>query len=137
MASASAIARRYATWTGQPGDRLTASDVFAAYEAGDHAAKKAIDSFYFCLAAGIHNVHYVYNPEKILLGGGISARDDLLDGVRHAYMQLKTSFPTTPFTCHALNVAISKETPISLALCTISCNNRGNSGDKTSLRLCI
>ncbi|XOQ14609.1 MAG: ROK family protein [Shouchella clausii] len=89
MASASAIARRYATWTGQPGDRLTASDVFAAYEAGDHAAKKAIDAFYFCLAAGIHNVHYVYNPEKILLGGGISARDDLLDGVRHAYMQLK------------------------------------------------
>lgn len=47
MASASAIARRYATWTGQPGDRLTASDVFAAYEAGDHAAKKPSMPFTF------------------------------------------------------------------------------------------
>ncbi|MTW86047.1 ROK family protein [Virgibacillus dakarensis] len=48
---------------------------------GDEICKRAIDDFYFILAAGIHNIQHIYDPEKILLGGGVSARKDLIPSI--------------------------------------------------------
>ena len=33
------------------------------------------------MANGIYNLQYAYDPQKIIIGGGISVRDDLLDEV--------------------------------------------------------
>jgi len=43
--------------------------------------EKAVDKFYYALANGIYNLQYAYDPQKIIIGGGISVRDDLLDEV--------------------------------------------------------
>ena len=33
------------------------------------------------IANGIYNLQYAYDPEKIVIGGGISMRDDLIDEI--------------------------------------------------------
>ncbi len=33
------------------------------------------------MANGIYNLQYAYDPEKIVIGGGISMRDDLIDEI--------------------------------------------------------
>ena len=37
-----------------------------------------LDRFYLNLAKGIYNLQYVYDPEIILIGGGISKRNDFI-----------------------------------------------------------
>lgn len=43
--------------------------------------EKAVDKFYYALASGIYNLQYAFDPQKIIIGGGISIRDDLLDEI--------------------------------------------------------
>ena len=50
-------------------------------EAGDEDAIKAIDEFYFNNALGIFNLQYIYDPEKIIIGGAISNREDFIDRI--------------------------------------------------------
>jgi predicted NBD/HSP70 family sugar kinase len=49
-----------------------------AAEAGDEDCILAIGHFYLALAQGIFNIQYVYDPEKIIIGGAISSREDLI-----------------------------------------------------------
>lgn len=64
----------------------TAKDVFAAAQEGDEAAQAALEQYYACLAELIANVCIVLNPEKVVLGGGVSkAGRPLLDGIRRHF----------------------------------------------------
>lgn len=52
----------------------------------DHVAEDSIyfeevDRFYYYMAMGIYNLQYTYDPEVIVIGGGVSARDDLVDQI--------------------------------------------------------
>ncbi|MDU2490263.1 MAG: ROK family protein [Clostridium celatum] len=58
------------TWNGER--------VFEAAGKGDKFCIDIIDRFYLNLAKGIYNLQYVYDPEIILIGGGISKRDDFI-----------------------------------------------------------
>ena len=58
------------TWNGER--------VFEAASKGDEFCIDIIDRFYLNLAKGIYNLQYVYDPEIILIGGGISKRDDFI-----------------------------------------------------------
>lgn len=40
---------------------------------------KYVNRFYYVLAMGIFNLQYAYDPEKIVIGGAVSARVDLLE----------------------------------------------------------
>lgn len=60
---------------------LDGKKVFQLAEAGDQACLEAIDQFYFYLAQGIYNLQYVYDPEKIIIGGAISSRSDLIERI--------------------------------------------------------
>ena len=51
-------------------------DVFDLYDQGDKVAQLVVGEFYRNLGKGIANLVYIFNPEAIILGGGISARDD-------------------------------------------------------------
>ena len=66
-------------------DYATAKDVFDAAKAGDTKAKDALEQYYAYLAELIANVCIVLNPEKVVIGGGVSkAGQILLDGIaRH------------------------------------------------------
>lgn len=43
--------------------------------------KEEIDKFYYSLAIGIYNLQYTYDPEVIIVGGGVSARADLVENI--------------------------------------------------------
>lgn len=60
---------------------LNGKKIFEAAEAGDPDCIEAIDDFYLYLAQGIFNIQYVYDPEKIIIGGAISSRNDLIEKI--------------------------------------------------------
>lgn len=55
--------------------------VFKLAEEGDKEVQELIEEFYFSLAVGIYNIVYSFAPEKVLLGGGVSVRPDLIKNV--------------------------------------------------------
>ncbi|MGL5507076.1 MAG: ROK family protein [Paraclostridium sp.] len=61
---------------------LDGKQVFELAENGDVEVQTEIDNFYFDLAIGIYNIAYSFAPEKVLIGGGVSVRDDLIDNVK-------------------------------------------------------
>jgi glucokinase len=62
-------------YTGQLRDKstekITSYDVFAAFEAGDIVATKVFDICIGYWAMAIANLVSIFNPEKIILGGGV------------------------------------------------------------------
>lgn len=54
-----------------PADRLTAQDVFNAFEAGDIVARDLLDEAVGAWGAASANLVSLFNPERIIFGGGI------------------------------------------------------------------
>jgi predicted NBD/HSP70 family sugar kinase len=50
--------------------------IFNLYDQGHPQAKQAVDTFYTYLATGIMNLIYIFNPEKVVIGGGITGRGE-------------------------------------------------------------
>lgn len=73
----------------------------------DPAIEKMIDQWYKRIAIGIYNVATVLNPEKILIGGGVSARPDLIPNIEkhlhtlHAWKNIQVTLET----CYYFNQA--------------------------------
>jgi glucokinase len=71
---------------------VTAKDIFDAARRGDEAALIVINTVALHLGIALANIANTLNPEKIVLGGGVSkAGDILLDPVKEQF--LKNSFP--------------------------------------------
>lgn len=43
--------------------------------------KEAVDRFYYSLAIGMFNLQYAYDPERIIIGGAISQREEIIDEI--------------------------------------------------------
>lgn len=54
----------------------TGIEIFELYDQGDAEITEAVNQFYKHLAIGISNLIYIFNPEKVIVGGGITARGD-------------------------------------------------------------
>ena len=78
MASVSALIRNVAKAKGIPETELDGRKIFAMAQAGDEAASAAIAKQMEDLAAGIANICYILNPERIIIGGGITAQKKYL-----------------------------------------------------------
>ena len=52
-------------------DKISAKDIFDAIESGDEAAKKIIDNAIECWGMAVANLVSLFNPEKIIFGGGV------------------------------------------------------------------
>ncbi|WHX78405.1 ROK family glucokinase [Priestia flexa] len=73
-------------------DQITAKDVFDAARANDELAEEVVDKVAFHLGLALANSANALNPEKIVLGGGVSrAGDVLLDPVKSYFK--KFAFP--------------------------------------------
>lgn len=81
VASTKALVRVVAERKNIAVESLSGEQIFSMAEAGDEACLQALDRFYHLLAVGIYNLQYIYDPEVILLGGGISAREDLIEKI--------------------------------------------------------
>lgn len=66
---------------------ITAKDVFAAAQEGDVLAKEVINETAFHLGLALANIANTLNPEKIVIGGGVSRAGDLLLEPVKAYFE--------------------------------------------------
>ncbi|MCX7208047.1 MAG: ROK family protein [Proteobacteria bacterium] len=86
QASMSGLVRRAEAATGEAG--LNGKLIFARVDAGDALVQKVVAEWLDLLATGITNLIYAFNPEKIVLGGGIAGRGEVfLRAIRHAVVQ--------------------------------------------------
>lgn len=98
LGSSYSIIKRVAAAKGVSRDSLTGEAIFAAAEAGDAVCQQAIDDFYKMLATGIYNVQYAYDPELILLGGGISGRPDLVERLNEKLAEIVSKIDVATIT---------------------------------------
>jgi predicted NBD/HSP70 family sugar kinase len=66
--------------------------VFELFDAGEPIARDVISHFYEHLAEGIANIVYAFNPKTIILGGGVSNRDDLVSGISSKLKNILSPF---------------------------------------------
>ncbi len=62
--------------------------VFEEAENGCSVCTEAVNQFYKKLAEGIYNIQHVYDPERILLGGGISSRENFAEQVEECLKRI-------------------------------------------------
>ncbi|WP_041177758.1 ROK family protein [Borrelia duttonii] len=77
LASVAALRRRVASRLEMELDNVSGEYVFELADNGNIHVRNEIDYFFETLSFGIFNLIFVLNPEKILIGGGISSRSDL------------------------------------------------------------
>ncbi len=87
-ASTAALVRMVAAAKRVKSSSLSGEKIFSMAENGDKDCINAIDRFYHNLAVGIYNLQYIFDPELILIGGGISARSDLTDRIDEKIKQI-------------------------------------------------
>ncbi|MFD2924914.1 ROK family protein [Halobacillus naozhouensis] len=80
-ASTKALVHKVAKQKHMDPDLLTGEEVFQMADQGDPICEKAIEEFYHLLAIGLYNLQYIYDPEMILISGGVSARDNLVEEI--------------------------------------------------------
>jgi glucokinase len=84
VASASALARRYTAATGRA---ATAVEVVARAGAGEPAAGQAWQETIDALADGLHTAQSLFDPDTVVLGGGLAEAGDAL------LVPLRTALP--------------------------------------------
>lgn len=78
IASTTALVRNVANRKGINENDINGKEIFKGYENGDVVCKEEIKKVADILALGITNIVYLFNPEVVVLGGGIMAREDIL-----------------------------------------------------------
>lgn len=110
MGSTAALIRNVAVKKSMNESDLSGELIFDMAKSGDTLCKQAIDEFYFLLATGIHNLQHIFDPERILIGGGISVRDDFITTLSANIEQVQQSMDLNSIkpnidTCAFLNKA--------------------------------
>lgn len=59
-------------------DEITGKTIFDCKEAGDEQASQVVDTYLNYLSIGIGNIVNIFRPEKIIIGGGVSAQKEKL-----------------------------------------------------------
>ncbi|WP_424685769.1 ROK family protein [Enterococcus sp.] len=71
------------------GDKVyTGKEVFTLYEHGDELAVTLVDKMLDALAIGLYNLCISYDADRYLIGGGISARSDVITKLQLKVKQL-------------------------------------------------
>lgn len=87
LGSPVAMAKRYSRIKADD-RRYTSKEIFDLAEAGDELAQEQIDLFYNALSIGIYNILISLDPDRVLIGGGISTREDLLLNIEERVQEL-------------------------------------------------
>ena len=72
------MAKRYCDSIGVPHDTHSGEDVFSFAEEGDKNAIREVEVFFRYLSIGLFNLQLSFDPEVIVIGGGISASDEII-----------------------------------------------------------
>ncbi|MGX7031037.1 ROK family protein [Vagococcus zengguangii] len=79
LGTAVKMAERYARRSNQKIDEVDAKEVFALAEAGDALAQDEVNNFYNYLSQGLFSLMFCFDPDCIVIGGGVSAKEGLVD----------------------------------------------------------
>ncbi|MHC1684427.1 MAG: ROK family protein [Clostridiaceae bacterium] len=93
--STAALVKRVAGLKGIPEEELNGEIIFKLAEEGDEICKKSVDIFYRNLAEGIYNLQYCYDPDMIVIGGAVSAREELISELNKKIEFLNKRVPTS------------------------------------------
>ncbi len=96
LGTAVAMARRYNQRV-PTAEKLSGADVFQRAQEGDAVAQEELAQFYHWMAVGLLNLQVCYDPDCIIIGGGISANDALFAGIRQRLQALVAERGLTEF----------------------------------------
>ena len=97
LGTAVKMAQRYCEQKGYPIDTVSGEEVFRLAETGDEVAAQEAEVFYLSLARGIYNLQYSYDPDLILLGGGVSNKPDILEQLGKRFESILKLVGIAPF----------------------------------------
>lgn len=101
LGATGALVRLVAKRKGMDPSTLNGKKVFELADEGDEEVNDEIEKFIKRLAVGILNLQYAIDPEKILIGGAISSREDLVNRINEKLSQMKTDV-------HRLTIKVEK-----------------------------
>lgn len=78
LGTAVCMAERYCDAMGVPRGTHSGKDVFAFAKKGDEKAIEQVEIFYKYLSIGLFNLQMSFDPEVIIIGGGISANKEII-----------------------------------------------------------
>lgn len=88
------VAKRFSEKQGLE-NPLSGKELFDLADQGDTVASEAVDDLFASLALGIFNTCLVVNPDKVLIGGGISKRQGLVEELNQRTQVLKEQTEAT------------------------------------------
>ncbi len=87
------LIRRASLEMGRPEEELTGEIIFEEAVAGNENAVKAVRSYAAELAVLITNIHFILNPDRIAVGGGVSAQPLLIHMIKEELERLNHVYP--------------------------------------------
>ncbi|WP_347289818.1 ROK family protein [Kluyvera georgiana] len=97
LGTAVTMARRYAQRLSLPVESISGADVFRLAEAGDLVAGEEVERFYHWMAVGLLNLQVCYDPDCLVIGGGISANEAIFAGIQARLRALVAEKQLTEF----------------------------------------
>ncbi len=105
VASIKFLRAKYAEYYSLSLEEVTGEDIFNEYDKQNPVAIQMVESFYQSLALGIYNMCSVLNPEKVLLGGAVTARPSFLDELNRQLSYINQCWNIQLGRCHFSNDA--------------------------------
>lgn len=83
------LIQTYARLKGVDWENLDGKKIFELAKQGDEIAKKVIDDFYDSISYSVYNLSVALNPEKILIGGEITKREEFIERIEKKVKEIK------------------------------------------------
>lgn len=87
------LIREVADKKGLSKDEVDGIKVFEYVNNGDEEVLKLLDDYTYRIAEQLFNLQYMYDPEKIAIGGGISAQEILLEYIQKNIKKIDEELP--------------------------------------------
>jgi len=97
LASAVAMSKRYANKKGISSKNIDGKYVFDLARKDDLIAQEEVDSFFYYLTIGLYNLANAFDPEKIILGGGVSNLEEFLEKISKEFDELYERIYHNPY----------------------------------------
>lgn len=97
IGTAVSMSKRYAKRMGLSSDEIDGKEVFNRADKGDTVAKEEVDTFFLYLTMGLYNLAYAFDPEKIVIGGGVSSMEGILERIDLEFDELFNRLGHSPF----------------------------------------
>ncbi|MFD1900244.1 ROK family protein [Enterococcus termitis] len=97
LGTAVQMAWRYCKRKGLAKETFSGEEVFNFAEAGDELAIEEVNNFYEYLTQGLFSIQFSMDPEMIVLGGGVSAKEGLLEEINRRMKEKLDHFGLNDF----------------------------------------